>query len=100
MPEIIGKLNKVDSINAFLNPVGQQISGRLNDNITNAKWGNIDGNITDQTDLIEYIDEYGCKIEHITVNGVEQPIVDKTVNINVQNVDMRVSQNVLEVTIQ
>ena len=100
MPEIIGKLNKIDSINAFLNPVGQQISGRLNDNIVNAKWGNIDGNITDQTDLIEYIDEHACKIEHIEVNGVEQPIVDKTVNLAIKNVDMRVSQNVLEVTIQ
>lgn len=48
-----------------------------------AEWGNIQGDITDQTDLINYIDQNGGKIDKIKVNNVEQPITNKTVNITV-----------------
>lgn len=97
---IIGKLNKRDSVNAFLNPTGEQLSGRLNNLVVTAKWGEISGDITDQADLIEYIDQNGGKIDKILVNNVPQPIVNKTVNIHTQTVSMIVNENALEVTIQ
>lgn len=52
-------------------------------------WGAIEGNITDQTDLINYVDQNGGKIDQIKVNSVTQPIVDKAVDITVPT---RVSQ--------
>ena len=60
-------------------------SGKVTISNTNvsAEWGNIQGDITDQTDLINYIDQNGGKIDKIKVNNVEQPITNKTVNITV-----------------
>lgn len=60
-------------------------SGKVTISNTNvsAEWGNIQGNITDQTDLIDYIDQNGSKIDKIKVNGTEQQIVNKTVDISV-----------------
>lgn len=60
-------------------------SGKVTISNTNvsAEWGNIQGNITDQTDLIDYIDQNGGKIDKIKVNGTEQQIVNKTVDISV-----------------
>lgn len=49
-------------------------------------WGEIGGDIEDQEDLVEYIDENGGKIDTIKVNGVEQTITDKTVDIAVPEV--------------
>lgn len=48
-----------------------------------AVWGGIQGNITDQTDLVDYIDENGGKIDIIKRNNVELTIIDKTVNVEV-----------------
>ena len=48
-----------------------------------AEWGNIQGDITDQTDLINYIDQNGGKIDTIKVNDVTQAVTNKTVNITV-----------------
>lgn len=46
-------------------------------------WGNIEGNIEDQQDLVEYVDNNGGKIDSISVNGVIQPIENKSINISV-----------------
>lgn len=51
---------------------------------TSAEWGNIIGNITNQTDLINYIHEHSGVINSISVNGVEQPIVDGNVDISIK----------------
>lgn len=48
-----------------------------------AEWGNITGDITDQTDLVNYISENGGKIDSISVNNTAQEIVNKNVNITV-----------------
>lgn len=56
---------------------------KINNTRVSAVWGNIEGNITDQTDLVEYIDENGGKIDVIKRNDVVLPIEDKTVNIEV-----------------
>lgn len=47
-----------------------------------AEWGNITGDITSQTDLIEYIDENGGKIDSISVNHVQQQI-DENKNVDI-----------------
>lgn len=49
---------------------------------TSAEWGNITGDITSQTDLIEYIDENGGKIDSISVNHVQQQI-DEHKNVDI-----------------
>ena len=51
---------------------------------TSAEWGNITGNITNQTDLINYIHEHSGAINSISVNGVEQSIVDGNVDIKIK----------------
>lgn len=56
---------------------------KINNTRVSAVWGNIEGNITDQTDLVDYIEEYGGKIDVIKRNDVVLPIEDKTVNIEV-----------------
>lgn len=38
------------------------------------------------SDIKQYVDENGGKIDKIQINGVDQPIVDKTVNINVDSI--------------
>lgn len=48
-----------------------------------AEWGNITGDITDQTDLVDYISDNGGKIDSISVNGSPQTIVNKNVDITV-----------------
>lgn len=48
-----------------------------------AEWGNIQGDITDQTDLINYIEQHGGAIDTIEVNGVPQIITDGVVDITV-----------------
>lgn len=48
-----------------------------------AEWGNIIGDITDQTDLIDYISENGGKIDSISINGNPQTIINKNVDITV-----------------
>ena len=60
-------------------------SGKVTISNTNvsAEWGNIQGDITQQTDLVNYINQNGGKIDKIKVNNVEQPITNKTVNITV-----------------
>ena len=45
-------------------------------------WGSIVGDITDQTDLIEYVDQNGGKIDSISVNGVEQ-VIDQNKNVDI-----------------
>jgi len=47
-----------------------------------AEWGNITGDIASQTDLIEYIDENGGKIDSISVNHVHQQI-DENKNVDI-----------------
>ena len=56
---------------------------KINNTRVSAVWGNIEGDITEQTDLIDYIDENGGKIDVIKRNDVALPIEDKTVNIEV-----------------
>lgn len=46
-------------------------------------WGSLSGDITNQTDLVNYINTHGGKIDKIKVNDVEQTITNKTVNISV-----------------
>lgn len=91
-----------DKISGFVNSVGRQVDGKLNNRIATATWGNIDGNITNQTDLIRYIEQNGGKIDAIEVNGVEQPIVDKTVNLilDIPTIQARVYNHIFEVTIE
>ena len=48
---------------------------------TSAEWGNIVGDIASQADLVGYVAENGGKIDSISVNGTEQTIVNKNVNI-------------------
>ena len=50
---------------------------------TSLTWGNITGNISNQTDLVNYVDENGGKIDLIQKNGTDLPIENKTVNIEV-----------------
>ena len=63
---------------------GIEINGTVISNTrTSAEWGNIQGDIEDQTDLVNYIDGNGGKIDVIQKNGTTLPITDKTVNITV-----------------
>ena len=66
----------------------------INSTRNSAIWGNIDGTITDQTDLITYINEHSSgAIDTISVNNVQQPIVDKNVNINVPTATSQLSND-------
>lgn len=49
---------------------------------TSVEWGNIEGDISDQTDLVNYIDNNGGKIDSISVNGIEQSI-DSSKNVDI-----------------
>ena len=49
---------------------------------TSAEWGNITGDITSQTDLVEYVNENGGKIDSISVNHVQQQI-DENKNVDI-----------------
>ena len=69
-----------EGISIDLDSQGRPVISNTN---VSAVWGNIQGTITDQTDLINYINEFGGKIDSITVNGIEVPIVNKVVNIEV-----------------
>ena len=51
--------------------------------VKSSEWGEITGTITDQTDLVEYVAENGGKIDSISVNGTEQTISNKNVDITV-----------------
>jgi len=53
-----------------------------NTNIS-AEWGNISGTITDQQDLIDYIENHGGKIDTIYVNGVKQFVINKGVYLDI-----------------
>lgn len=72
--------NAGDGISISYSPDGKVIISNTN---ISAEWGNIDGNIEDQIDLVDYVNTHGGKIDHISVNGVDRPIVNKRVNINV-----------------
>ena len=61
-----------------------------------AEWGNIQGDITDQTDLVEYVNENGGKIDSISVNNVAQTIdQNKNVNIDLRVIDCGTSTTVI-----
>ena len=47
-----------------------------------AVWGNIQGSISNQTDLVSYVATNGGKIDSISVNGVEQDI-DSSKNVDI-----------------
>ena len=72
--------NAGDGISITRDQNGKVIISNTN---VSAEWGNIQGDITDQTDLVNYIDQNGGKIDKIKVNNVEQTITNKTVNITV-----------------
>lgn len=78
--DILTSQNAGDGIAITTDQSGKVIISNTN---VSAEWGNIQGDITDQTDLINYIDQNGGKIDKIKVNNVEQPITNKTVNITV-----------------
>ena len=60
-----------------------------------AEWGNIQGDISDQAELLNYIDNHGGKIDSISVNGVEQAIDSaKNVNIDLTVLDCGTSTDV------
>lgn len=56
-------------------------SNKLEGAMEDAEEGSVD--IPDVTQIKEYVEEYGGKIDEIKVNGVTQPIVDKTVDIEI-----------------
>lgn len=73
-------------------------SGKVTISNTNvsAEWGNIQGDITDQTDLVAYINENGGKIDSISVNNVAQTIdQNKNVNIDLRVIDCGTSTTVI-----
>lgn len=72
--------NAGDGISITTTSNGKTIISNTN---VSAEWGNIQGNITDQTDLVNYIEENGGKIDSISVNGVEQPI-DSSKNVDIK----------------
>lgn len=76
--------NAGDGISITTTSDGKTIISNTN---VSAEWGNIQGNITDQTDLVNYIEENGGKIDSISVNGVEQPIDSS------KNVDIKIKQD-------
>lgn len=84
-----GLAQKQDNLTSANAGDGIEITRDQNGKVTisntnvSAEWGNIQGDITQQTDLVNYIDQNGGKIDKIKVNNVEQPITNKTVNITV-----------------
>ena len=48
---------------------------------SDVEWTDISGNIEDNQELVDYIEEHGGKIQSISVNGVEQD-VDSSGNID------------------
>ena len=84
-----GLAQKQDNLTAANAGDGIEITRDQNGKVTisntnvSAEWGNIQGDITDQTDLINYIDQNGGKIDTIKVNDVAQTVTNKTVNITV-----------------
>jgi len=79
------KQNKLSSENAGTNITITEVDGitKISSAAPSATWGNINGNIEDQEDLVEYVDENGGKIDTIKRNGTALPITNKTVNISV-----------------
>ena len=71
--------NAGEGISITTNQSGKVVISNTN---VSAEWGNIQGDITDQTDLVEYINENGGKIDSISVNGVRQTI-DQNKNVNI-----------------
>lgn len=78
--DVLTSQNAGDGIAITTDSSGKVIISNTN---VSAEWGNIQGDITNQTDLINYIDQNGGKIDKIKVNNVEQTITNKTVNITV-----------------
>lgn len=84
-----GLAQKQDNLTSANAGDGIEITRDQNGKVTisntnvSAEWGNIQGDITQQTDLVNYINQNGGKIDKIKVNGTEQQIVNKTVNISV-----------------
>lgn len=72
--------NAGDGINITVDQSGKVTISNTN---VSAEWGNIQGDITNQVDLINYIKQNGGKIDGISVNGVPQSIINKVVDIDV-----------------
>ena len=77
---LTGTLQAGDGIQIDVDSEGNSIISNTN---VSAEWGLVTGDITDQQDLIDYISEYGGKIDTLSVNGELQPIIDKNVDIEV-----------------
>lgn len=49
---------------------------------SDVEWEDIGGDVEDNQELVDYIEEHGGKIQSISVNGVEQDI-DSSGNVNI-----------------
>lgn len=53
------------------------------DNTPYVNFGDIGGQVEENQTLVDYIEENGGKIDKVKVNGVEQPIVNKEVDLSI-----------------
>lgn len=97
-----GLAQKQDNLTSANAGEGIEITRDQNGKVTisntnvSAEWGNIQGDITDQTDLVAYINENGGKIDSISVNNVAQTIdQNKNVNIDLRVIDCGTSTTVI-----
>lgn len=51
--------------------------------VDSIEFKNITGNVEDNSKLVNYIDSHGGKIDKIKVNGTEQPIENKAVDLSI-----------------